>query len=82
MSPSATTYVLPFCSNKSSFSAFVISLNLMKSLNEITSAQMKPRSKSECIFPAACGARVPFSIVHALTSSSPAVKYEISPSAS
>jgi len=41
----------------------------------MTSARMKPRSKSVWIFPAAWGALVPRSIVQAWTSGSPAVKY-------
>jgi hypothetical protein len=40
----------------------------------MTSAMMKPFSKSEWILPAACGALVPRWIVHARTSSSPDVK--------
>ena len=37
----------------------------------MTSARIKPRSKSEWILPAACGALVPFSMVQARTSCSP-----------
>ena len=46
----------------------------IRSLNAMTSARMKPRSKSLWILPAACGAFVPFVIVHARTSGLPAVR--------
>ena len=46
----------------------------IRSSKEITSARIKPRSKSEWILPAACGAFVPFVIVHARTSGLPAVR--------
>ena len=45
-----------------------------------TAARMKPRSKSLWILPAACGALVPFVIVHARTSLGPAVRKLIRPS--
>ena len=54
----------------------------IKSLNETTSAFIKPLSISEWIFPAACGAFVAFLIVHALTSGYPAVRNDINPSKS
>ena len=40
---------------------------------------MNPFSKSEWILPAACGAFVPFLMVYARVSFSPAVRYEMSP---
>ena len=45
-----------------------------RSFQSTTSARMKPRSKSEWIFPAACGAFVPFLMVQARVSFSPAVR--------
>jgi len=47
----------------------------------MTSAHINPRSKSECIVPAADGALVFFRIVQHLTSSTPAVKNYIKSSA-
>ena len=47
---------------------------LIRSSYAITSALMKPRSKSEWIFPAAWGAFVPLVMVHALDSVGPAVR--------
>jgi hypothetical protein len=44
------------------------------SSNAITSAQMKPFSKSVWMVPAACGAFMPLRSVQHFTSSSPAVK--------
>ena len=67
--------------NPFSFAAF-IEPSLIKSSYETISAFMNPLSISEWIFPAACGAFVPFFIVHALTSGSPAVKNDINPNKS
>ena len=60
--------------------AFASVPQALRSSNAMTSARMKPRSKSEWILPAACGAYVPFLIVHARHSSLPAVRNEIRPS--
>src|SRR6266699_1992506 len=53
-----------------------------RSSHPITSARMKPRSRSVWIAPAACCAGEPHGTVHARTSSSPTVKNEQSPSSS
>ena len=45
-----------------------------RSANEMTSALMKPRSKSVWMTPAACGAFQPLWIVHARDSLGPAVR--------
>src|SRR5687768_16671879 len=76
-SPSRTTYSLP--------SARILPADLqaaslprpIKSSHQMTSALMKPRSKSVWILPAAPGALVPRWMVHARTSFLPAVKYVI-----
>ena len=79
ISPSCITYSLPSERNKPfSFTAF-IEPSFIKSSYETTSALINPLSISECIFPAACGAFVPFFIVQSLTSCSPAVKNYIKP---
>jgi hypothetical protein len=51
-----------------------------RSSYETISALMKPRSKSEWITPAACGAVHPLWIVHARDSFGPAVRYVCRPS--
>jgi hypothetical protein len=52
-----------------------LALVLLEILDRVkTSALMKPRSKSEWITPAACGAVQPLPIVQARISFSPAVK--------
>ena len=71
MSPSLTTYSLP-SERSSPFSLAAATLpQAIISLKLIVSARMKPRSMSEWILPAACGAFVPFLIVHARHSSVP-----------
>ena len=71
MSPSLTTYSLP-SERSSPFSLAAATLpQAIISLKLIVSARMKPRSMSEWILPAACGAFVPYLIVHARHSSVP-----------
>ena len=71
MSPSLTTYSLP--SDRSSpFSLAAATLpQAIISSKLMVSARMKPRSISEWILPAACGALVPLRMVHARHSSLP-----------
>ena len=72
MSPSLTTYSLP-SERSSPFSLAAVTLppQAIISSKLMVSARIKPRSMSEWIFPAACGALVPFLIVHARHSSLP-----------
>ena len=78
-SPSCMTYSLPSLRSKPFAFAFASVPQALRSSKAMTSARMKPRSKSEWILPAACGAFVPFLIVHARHSSAPAVRKEMSP---
>lgn len=77
MSPSLTTYVLPSCRYLPAAFTSAILLPVardLKSSYATTSALMNPRSKSEWITPAACGASEPEYSVQHRTSFSPAVK--------
>lgn len=79
-SPSCITYSLPSLRTLP-FSFAATSEPKDTSVSQFTtSARIKPRSKSEWIFPAACGAFVPLVIVQARVSFSPAVRLEIRPS--
>ncbi len=75
MSPSHTVYSLPSTLILPASLTADSEPSVTKSSYLITSARMKPFSKSVCIMPAACGAFVPLRKVHARTSSAPAVKY-------
>ena len=79
MSPSFITYSLPSLRTSPLDLAFAIVPQVCISSKAMTSARMKPRSKSVWILPAAWGAFVPFLIVQARHSSLPAVRKEISP---
>ena len=82
ISPSCIIYSFPSERTKPFSRAATIDPTFIKSLYDTTSAFINPLSISEWIFPAACGAFVPFFIVYALTSGSPAVKKDINPSKS
>ena len=72
MSPSLTTYSLPSeRSSPFSLAAATLPPHAIISSKLMVSARMKPRSMSEWILPAACGALVPLRIVHARHSSLP-----------
>ena len=60
MSPSKTTYSLPFCLYLPLAFTLASEPASLRSANAIVSAMMKPRSKSLWMTPAACGALVPF----------------------
>ena len=79
MSPSFIVYSFPSIRIRPFSLAFTMLPHSIKSSYDTISAFINPLSISECIFPAACGAFVPFLIVHALTSTYPAVKYDINP---
>ena len=82
MPPSCIIYSFPSeRTSPFSFAATIVP-SLIKSSYETISALINPLYISECIFPTACGALVPFSIVQALTSGSPAVKNDINPNKS
>ena len=60
MSPSFMTYSLPSLRTRPFAFAAAMVPQAFRSSKAMTSARMKPRSKSLWILPAACGARVPF----------------------
>src|SRR5690606_10956198 len=74
ISPSHTTYSLPSTDILPASLQACSEPYFRKSSYLITSARIKPFSKSVWITPAACGAKAPLGKVHALTSFSPAVK--------
>jgi integrase len=81
-SPSRTTYSLPSIPSLPESRALASPPNLIKSSHQMTSALMKPFSKSVWMAAAACGALVPRLMVQARTSTLPAVKYVMRPRSS
>ena len=77
-SPSCISYVLPFWLYLPAAFTSDSEPSSCKSVNAMISPQIKFFSKSLWITPAACGASVPFRIVHARASAGPAVKYRMS----
>ena len=74
MSPSFITYSLPSERTRPFSLAADMEPHFFRSSKAMTSARIKPRSKSEWIFPAAWGALVPSVMVQARHSSSPPVR--------
>ena len=79
-SPSRTTYSLPSMRSLALARQAASLPSLTRSSHQMTSALMKPRSKSVWMTPAACGALAPRLTVQARHSSSPAVKKVMRPS--
>ncbi len=74
MSPSCTTYSFPSLASLPAARQAASLRSVTKSSYLMTSARMKPFSKSVWITPAACGALSPLRMVQARHSSAPAVK--------